>query len=337
MASIGEAIERYCASIEPEPERINCNSIKEFNIQRITRASLKYDQEPRRKWTVVQEVGSLKKVLVPRELVYLLNTDYPPIRDIISTGLATYSTLNGAIIRGLCECIERDAFILFWMLSCINFKIDNNTIDQKEIKILLNKAQNSGLQVELYDISTEFGVPVILTVTRKKGKEGFYLSCAANFDYDEAIRKSLEEGLGGYSVYTEATLLHKMSIPPNLNKIKNLSERPIYYLNNNKDRLLRNIIERSNAYGILKNYKCIKKKQSSLEQVIEALNNQNINVFFKDITTSDVKELGFRVVRVITPELAFLPIGKPMLYCNRLIQKAEELNRELNLEPHPFP
>lgn len=332
MGAMGEAIERYCASIEPNTKKEAEDKIEKIQINSITRASTKYDYVSKRKWTEVQELTSLEEKLVPIELVYLYKVNYPPIRDIISTGLAAYITLEGAVTRGLCECIERDAFMLFWMLSQINFKVNIHTIDKGEIKILINKAYNSGLELEVYDISTEFEVPVILTITKKRGKEGFYISCAANFDYDMAIKKSLEEGLGGYSVYSEATLVHNHPIPDDLSKVKNLSERPIYYLNKNQDELLSDIIERSGIPIQPKNYNDIRKEKPTLNKVIRLLNKNKINVYFKDLTTPDVCKLGYKVARVITPELAFLPIGEPMLYCNRLIQKSQELDRNYSSE-----
>lgn len=340
IASMGEAVERYCASIKPlniyTEIKMN-NTIEKININSITRATKDNDNTPNREWVEVTNIISRKKVLVPCEMVYLCETQYIPIRDIISTGLATYSTIKGAITSGLCECIERDAFVLFWMLSYGRFKIDTDTIDQEEIRILLNKAYNSGLKIDVYDISTEFGVPVILTITKKAGLDGFYIACAANFDYNNAIRKALEEGLGGYSVYVESTLLHNKPIPNNLNNIKNLSERPIYYLNNKVNHLLDNIIERSEMYTNTKHYNDIKKEKPNLEQVVNNLNNNNINVYYKDLTTVDVTDIGFKVVRVITPELVFLPTGSPMLCCDRLLQIAKKLDRNLNMEPHPFP
>jgi len=337
---MGETIERYCASIKSVNSQNICqksNMVNKINIDSITRASTKFDNIPNREWSVVEDVLSKEKVLIPSEMVYLNKTNYPPIRDIISTGLAAFSTLQGAIIHGLCECIERDAFVLFWMLGYGRFKIDINTIEEIEIKILLNKAYHAGLKVDIYDISTEFDVPVILTIIKKENSDGFYVACAANFNYGKAIRKALEEGLGGYSIYVEATLLHNIPIPDSLENPKDLSERPIYYLNNKKDYLLDSLIKCSGMLMNVKKYPSIEKEEPRLEQVINRIRERNINVFFKDLTTTDVREIGFKVVRVIMPELAFLSTGSPMLHCERLTQKSRELNRKINMEPHPFP
>src|SRR5699024_9408370 len=178
-------IERYCASIKSVNSQNICqksNMVNKINIDSITRASTKFDNIPNREWSVVEDVLSKEKVLIPSEMVYLNKTNYPPIRDIISTGLAAFSTLQGAIIHGLCECIERDAFVLIWMLGYRRIKININTIEEIEIKILLNKAYHAGLKVDIYDISTEFDVPVILKIIKKENSDGFYVACAANFN-----------------------------------------------------------------------------------------------------------------------------------------------------------
>ena len=339
MSAMGEAIERYCASIKPSDELENKNNLyfEKIAIKDVTRSTTHNDYNSKREWVNVSEMLSKKTFLMPSEMIYLTKTNYVPIRDIISTGLAAYTTLTGAIERGLCECIERDAFVQFWMLSHMNFKISTTEIKDIQIKILLNKSIQSGLKVDLYDISTEFDVPVILTVIQKEGVNGFYLSCAANFNYLKAIKKSLEEGLGGYSVYTESTLIHRKKIPTNLENVEDLSERPIYYLNQHQDHILNNILNREKNSKKIKELKHCYKQENNLDTVLTNMKNKNINVYYKDITTPDVKEVGFKVVRVIVPKLAFLPIKKPMLVCDRLNNKSIDLERDYNLEPHPFP
>lgn len=339
MSSMGEAVERYCASIKLEGESglHEFSDLEKIEIKDITRASYLNDYNPKREWVKVKELSSEKEILLPSEMVYLSQPNYEPIRDIISTGLATYTTTQGAIERGLCECIERDAFIQFWMLSRLNFKIGTNEIKDPEIKVLFDKGAQSGLKIEIYDISTEFEVPVILTIIKKTGVSGFYLSCAANFDYDKAIKKSLEEGLGGYSVYIESTLVHQKNVPLSIDNIHDLSERPIYYLNQKKDYLLDKILARERNSKKIINYSQCYRQKTNLEQVLFNFKKKDIKVYYKEITTPDVQEVGFRVVRVVVPKLAFLPVKEPMILCKRLKNKSIDLGRNYNLEPHPFP
>ncbi|GIP64587.1 hypothetical protein J32TS6_31420 [Virgibacillus pantothenticus] len=164
-----------------------------------------------------------------------------------------------------------------------------------------------------------------------------YSSLEAKYNDCKAIIKSLEEGFGGYSVYIEAILIHKKEIPSKPYQIKSLSDRPIYYLNNNKDFLLQQIINNSRNNNTVKIYNELNTLNTNLDKVIKTLKTYDISIYFKELTTPDVFEAGFNVVRVIVPKLCYLPIGEPVIYCNRLKQKSLEYNREYNLEPHPFP
>lgn len=137
LASMGEAVERYCANII-QKEEIDKNATL-LNVNEVTRATQKYDFIKEREWVLVKELKTEKIYQAPLEMVYLTKTNYEPLRDIISTGLASYSSIEGAIERGVYECIERDAFVLFWMLSHVNFQLDISSSSDPEIKILQKK------------------------------------------------------------------------------------------------------------------------------------------------------------------------------------------------------
>lgn len=334
IAALGEAAERYCAS-QPIKELINEN-YKKISVTQITRQTSEYDDEPKRKWVTAINLKNTEKYLIPQELVYLNKTTYNEIRDIISTGLATHVSISRAIRSGINECIERDAFVLFWMLSHINFKIDITYTSNYEIKLLKDKVYYSGLEIELYDISTEFKTYVILCVIRKSNENKFYLGCAADSDPYLAIKKAMEEGIGGYTVYSEYTLIYNYKVPSTFENIKSLTDRPIFYLNHDTE-ILQWIINRSkNQNRLVKLDYDYFPKSNSFKDVVRSI-TKKYSIFYKDITRSNIEEIGLKVVRVIIPELAFLPTGYPMLLCNRLKRKKDEIGLDYNLIPHPFP
>ncbi|OFL47462.1 hypothetical protein HMPREF2767_02690 [Nosocomiicoccus sp. HMSC067E10] len=336
LASMGEAVERYCANII-QKEEIDKNATL-LNVNEVTRATQKYDFIKEREWVLVKELKTEKIYQAPLEMVYLTKTNYEPLRDIISTGLASYSSIEGAIERGVYECIERDAFVLFWMLSHVNFQLDISSSSDPEIKILQKKIMLSGLNVKIFDISTEFGVKVIMTVLNRNGNKGFYISCAADINTNTAIKKSITEGLGGYAIYTEAPLLYKKNIPNNLKEIKDLEERPLYYLHHDTEDILEKILSRnSNAYKVVDINDTYEESFDTFEEVINKLYEHNYKIYYKDLTTKDVRKLGFSVVRVLIPKLTFLPVNKPMIISERLNKLSKEYKRKLNMEEHPFP
>ena len=88
------------------------------------------------------------------------------------------------------------------------------------------------------------------------------------------------------------------------------------------------------------------KKQTPNPRHNNLLNNlksQNIDVYYKELTTDDIKKTGIKVVKVIVPGLIDLNKSHiyPRLGAERffLVPKKLKLkhNKELTEMPHPFP
>ena len=69
----------------------------------------------------------------------------------------------------------------------------------------------------------------------------------------------------------------------------------------------------------------------------------NINVYYKELTTDDIRKTGIKVVKVIAPSL--IDLNKSHLYprlgATRFFLVPKKLNLDYNSElinmPHPFP
>lgn len=345
-AAIGESIERYCANqfhmkdiYVGKYADIRHQSLNPTIITRYTEEQYKNNTKYKevnfheeRTWVEAKDVVDNKKILVPFELIFLASPpNHLPLRDLISTGLACGQNLEKAVLSGFNECIERDAFIQFWLLGCVRGEIDLNTVHNEYIKRLLELAENSNLQLRLYDITTDLEVPTILTVVKVKGNAGFYLGCASSLEYLQAIRKSLEEGLGGFSIYYELIHHYEEPIPKKLDHTSTLDDHPLYYLAGNNDEILSQLLPSSLPKIAVKNHRM------QFTDAVERINRLGHKIYYSEITTEDVKQMGLSVVRVIIPTLCFLSINDPLLNCLRLQETASKLGRKINLEPHPFP
>ncbi|WP_374020363.1 YcaO-like family protein [Paenibacillus thiaminolyticus] len=345
LASIGECIERYCASMDSHLNILKCsrNQSTDFlDLTTITRLTneqylinpdfeAKSDHSPLF-WIQGTSLLDNTKKWIPYELTLLKKTPYRPIRDIISTGLAAHKSVEQAIIGGLCECIERDAFMLFWLLGRVNFEVSVTEIDDESISALLEIATSSNLSINIYDITTDYTVPTILTLVRRKGKDGFYMGCSSNFSYKKSVIKSLEEGLGGYSIYLESLEHCRKKPPKSFSEIKELEQHPLFYLNGGCDSVLLDLLFRKD----LELRPMPKDYFVCLNDVIKTFKYRGEDLFCVDITSADVNSIGFKVVKVIAPTLAFLSIGAPLLNCERLYF-FKKYDRDFNLLPHPFP
>ncbi|WP_252503063.1 YcaO-like family protein [Sporosarcina sp. Marseille-Q4943] len=345
ISSVGEAIERYCAHIIDS--NIKWSSYRNLQsngdvldpslITRLTEEQYKnkYNQLPpdlntKLGWSTCVDFQTGKDIFVPTEMIYLRKIQNPLIRDIISTGLACGPTKDNAIQNGLLECIERDSFMLFWLFLRANFKIDISSLDDNhEISKLYLLAKRFRLNVTLLDITTDLGIPSIVTILTKNGTSGFYMGCASHINYEQAIYKSLKEGIGGYSIYYESLYIHDTVIPRSADEIRTLDDHVLYYFAGNHDNILSDI---DHGNKIVDAKHLLNTKNISLKSL------KDFPIYYKNITSEDIKEIGVSVVRVVCPTLCYLPVGESFLSCQRIERFKVNYNKiELNLAPHPFP
>ncbi len=80
-----------------------------------------------------------------------------------TNGLASGNTLTEAVLHALCELIERDALSL-WRLGGTPArraaKLDPTTVDSEPCRVLLAHYAAAGLDIGLWDVTSDLGVPV---------------------------------------------------------------------------------------------------------------------------------------------------------------------------------
>jgi YcaO-like protein with predicted kinase domain len=84
-----------------------------------------------------------------------------------TNGLASGNQIPEAIVHGLCELIERDAITLHQYVGGarkLERKIDLNTIDHVCCKAVLRQLADAGVDVVVWDCTSDVGVPVFSTL-----------------------------------------------------------------------------------------------------------------------------------------------------------------------------
>jgi ribosomal protein S12 methylthiotransferase accessory factor len=132
-SAIGEAMERYCG-FQLNPERIFVAKWNDLQPAAIPAQDFvlyserqylstgwpyaRWKKDADVAWITGVELPSQEPVAVPASLAYLI---CPPARvgDLFapatSSGMAAGATLDSAVLGGLCELMERDAFLITWM------------------------------------------------------------------------------------------------------------------------------------------------------------------------------------------------------------------------------
>ena len=98
----------------------------------------------------------------------------PLIRPSITTGLATWPTRTGAVLRGALEIIERDAFMIMWLnqLSLPVVPAQAMYGTHAELNGLLNACAQYRLEVNFVQLLTDAPAHVVCAVVKDESDEG---------------------------------------------------------------------------------------------------------------------------------------------------------------------
>lgn len=316
-------------------------------------------------WQWGQSLVSGEAIMVPAtyaQLPFTLNSATPKgpsFRDYsVSTGLASHSSLEEAMLRALYETIERDAVMLTWhnQLPTTGLHLEGAT--DPELLAILKRIPFNRDQWFLNDISLDIGVTTIFgTYLCKNGGRKPYSVVAAATDLNpqKAAVRCLKELILGYTAMTDYTLKparsadEKAMLAGDYSKCDSLhlhfmlyaatdlrpqmafiSNQPAHWLN------IEDLPDRSTGTVL-----------HDLEVGVEAVAKCGLDVIGLDLTTPDIAEVGFRLARVIIPGAQPLDPDHNARHFNS--RRLREIKRRLGLAdrdmgladynsmPHPFP
>lgn len=135
--------------------------------------------------------------LVPEQLVYYLDrrTEQRKFVQECSNGCASGSCPEEALLHGMLELIERDAFLLAWYGSARLAEIDPATCRDETVHFMLDRVNLLGYDVHLYDTRADLPIPVVtaVAVRRDGGLGQLCFAAGASLDPDDAVRAALCE------------------------------------------------------------------------------------------------------------------------------------------------
>lgn len=338
---LAEALERYCMSYIPPKDIIKAkkeNLKKQYTFDNYFLYTDKQYKDlnmylnPNKEnieWTKIYNINSKEKYKYwPASLIYLPFDLNKPVAETTSTGMAAGFTLDECFQSGLLELIERDALMINFMQRLNPPEINIQSIDGKNKKFIKMIAKE--YSIKIYKLYSDIKVPIYLSIIYKqeKNKTHYGIGACASLDSDYAINKSLKECL--FTYFYSLNIMDVRQDDPN--KIKTLYEHFLYYQGDNFHKLL--FTSKTINY---------QKEKLSLNDLLMQLKKLKINVYYKELTTDDVKSTGIKVVKVIAPGL--IDLNKSHLYprldATRFFLVPQKMNLNYNNEltdmPHPFP
>ncbi len=365
FGAVGEAIERYCGGVvdygqlivssyeELGNRAVPSSVFSPFCYQQYSDPNfpfLAFDPTAQTSWINALSLSNNQQVLVPAFLVYLdWNSDQPGdhILPVTSNGMASGPSLEFAAYRGLCELIERDAFIITWLNRLPAVRISFDYRPGIETEIARHYAR-FGIELVAFDLTTDIKVPVVMAMLiDHSGKSpavstglGCHLDGATAFH--KAIFEVCQARFGDIERMKTAAgaNLHQYS------DVQNLDDHNAFFYTTARlgeldflfhhDRCCQVEDLPSDESG---------SEMEKLQSVIRRLHSVGSQAYLVEITTPDIASLGFSVVRTLASELVpiYFGYGQEPLGTRRLFEVPQRLGygggrtkNDLNPCPHPM-
>jgi ribosomal protein S12 methylthiotransferase accessory factor len=283
-------------------------------------------------------------------------------QDPFASGMAAHRSLTLAVQRAALELIERDAMMLAWYLRLPLRPLDVRTIGAPstladltamrraggaerepgtttEVHDLISYLKQAGVNVSFYDLRVDFSVPCVLAIAetaRDLGEwkaGGKILSASAGLTFADAVRHSLRELLGHYTVFGLVSPDGDKSIDPETGELRVWWPSFASFLSPRHDDPL-DFLGKGDPLQLSAD------PELPLEQVRSELLTRGIPLYVRQLGRRDVHRSGLLAIRAVAPGLLRLTptrqsvnFGEPRIDSIRLAWGA---NDGVNLMPHPL-
>ncbi|MBY8877934.1 TOMM precursor leader peptide-binding protein [Actinacidiphila acidipaludis] len=176
-----------------------------------------------------------RPLLVPEQFVFYL--DRRPDRKFVqecSNGCASGTSTEEALLHGMLELIERDAFLLCWYAGSRLPEIDPATCDDEEVQFVLDRVARLGYRMRLFDMRVDIPVPAVMAVAERLdgGLGTLCFAAGASMDPVEAVRAAIAETASyipgmDERVAAKLPVLHEMRA--DYNRVHELTDHALLY------------------------------------------------------------------------------------------------------------
>ena len=322
--SVYESIERSCLYLDNNQKKqfiyssinklnkdyLNPMDIKCFSNNQIDNNpnQLKILKNNKFLWINGKDLYKNKNVLIPIQLVFLVNNKKEKIiQQPMSTGAACGINLNDAILKGIFEVIERDAFMIHYLTKTCGELIDFS-MNKRLIKIQ-KYFQKYNLELYLINLCTDLGIYTVLSLIIDRTGLGTPLSAGMKTGLDpyKCAISAIEEACMGIS-FSRNDLIKKMKNPKVNSNINSMHQRSLYWSDIKKlkyiDPWIKN--KRKIKFNKMRNLST-KNIDKDLNFVTNILKLNKYDIYYVNIKKDLFSKFGnFEVIKVIIPSLQSL-------------------------------
>ncbi len=302
-------------------------------------------------WIKGMNLLTKKDIYVPVDFISLKMIKHTQNVNIpTSSGLACGSSRESALLNGIYEVLERDAFCFRWWTQTSCPIVREQDIQDTHVRSLMNNGKS---KLYILDATTDLKIPVFIgMISNEKGSNlpSRVLGAACHIDPQKALNKAVIETLHTYgwaqSMYHDSIGIEYENYDE---KVMSFDDHVKLY---SKDEYAEkaDILLQKNKYSTINKYNLcndFNNEREELNFVLSMLEKKGYEPIAVNLTTRDIQSVGLHVYRVYIPGLiqldgphAFRHWGGKRLY--HLKQEMGLIDRELTIHdlsqvPHPFP
>lgn len=264
-----------------------------------------------------------------------------------SSGLSAGSNPVEALYHGLCELVERDAFMAMWMNRLPLPQVDLR--GDPELSRLYDQVfARDGLEYRLLDATTDVGIPAVfcLIVDHEFSPPLACIGGAARLSSAVAATKAMLEAAHTYQ--WSRTLRTAKRYRDDFADVHSFEDHVALHASGQVLPSL-DFLRRDDARRDITRMPEIATGSfaAGVRWMVARLEELGMEAFAADLTTPDVEEVGFHVARAMVPGLIPLHAGHALrpLGHDRLYEVARRMGydtrrrtlEDMNPVPHPFP
>lgn len=309
FSAIGEALERYNA------QQFGNESILEGSYNQLLEAKercldpkklildrnypIKYSDNLQLEWVGARKLIDLSHVWIPANSVFFVYSPKNKCKEFIpqdTTGLASGMEIEDAILQGIQEIIERDAYAIYFRGNFIPYSIDINTIKDPTIRKIIRILDEHNIEVNLQYLKTNINSYVIHCITYDRDRK-FPV-------YTHGAGASLNPCIAIIRAITECVQLRVSQIKIYNNKSLFIDDKeyaPYISWGEGKKFALSKLLEGTESIS-LNNMPNLERKSvlDDINCLVESLHDIGYEVYVSNLSRSDN---GIKTVRVVIPGL----------------------------------
>ena len=300
-----EGFERYSAE-KQETDKTHIASLDKINGNYINPQTLNLPKDfsndllnsMNLEWSMSKDLISGENYYIPSNAIYHPYVPQNNVQGLFkgnTNGLASGNNLEEAILHGIFEVIERDAWSIFELTHKNSAQIDLNSINSEIITQILSKYQENGINIKLMDLTADVNVPTIAasaddTVLKDAGL--LSLGIGTHLDPEIAILRALTEVAQSRATQIqgarEDTVRADFARKAGYERMKRINS---YYFEDEDDKISFSDIKDKSTNSINQDIEIVKDelKENGLDKVL-----------YTNLTRP---ELGVSVVRVVIPTM----------------------------------